>query len=80
MVGEKRAREMAVSAVLPVLRGLPNAARAVDKLYASFPSLSENTITREARRLLGKHERLKMSACEQQGLMHLYRQAVSPRA
>jgi hypothetical protein len=45
--------------------------------YLAFPALSRNTITREARSLLGTHAKLRMNAGEQQGFMHLDRHVVS---
>ena len=83
LVGTGRAREIAVGAVLPALaaeaavlgdRALEG--RVHDR-YERFPALPDNTVTREAQRLLGPGgETLRLSACEHQGLMYLYRHAV----
>ena len=84
LVGTGRAREMAVGAVLPTLaadaaaRGDRPLARRVRAAYERFPALPDNTLTREARRLLGPRARaMRLSACEHQGLMRLYRLAVA---
>ena len=84
LVGTGRAREMAVGAVLPTLaadaaaRGDRRLAREVHAVYERFPALPDNTLTREARRLLGpRAHAMHLSACEHQGLMHLYRLAVA---
>ena len=85
-LGEQRAREVAVNAVLPVLLAWAKAkryrtlARACLACYQDFPALGDNTVTREARRLLGERgAKLRLSACEHQGLMRLYRRAVAGR-
>lgn len=81
-LGTQRAHEIVVNAVLPVLAaasrmgGDRRSARAAQACYESFPALGENTVTREARRLLGDRAALRLAAREQQGLLHLYRGAV----
>ena len=84
LVGTGRAREVAVGAVLPFLaadaaaRGDRPLARRVHAIYERFPALPDNTLTREARRLLGpRAHAMRLSACEHQGLMRLYRLAVA---
>ena len=84
LVGTGRAREIAVGAVLPALaaeaaaRGDRGLARCALAAYERFPALPDNTVTREARRLLGpRAHALRLSACEHQGLMRLYRLAVA---
>ncbi len=53
-------------------------AREVGAMYERFPALPDNTVTREARRLLGPRAlAMRLDACEHQGLMHLYRRAVA---
>ncbi len=53
-------------------------AREVRAAYERFPALPDNTLTREARRLLGpRAHAMRLSACEHQGLMRLYRLAVA---
>ena len=80
---EQRAREIAVNAVIPVLLATSRAtrdralSRACVACYQTFPALGDNTVIREARRLLGQRgPKLRLSACEHQGLMRLYRRAV----
>ena len=78
LVGEARAKEIAVNAVLPVLAATDNhKARSV---FESFPALGGNTVLNEALMLLGKPRALRLSACEQLGLQRLYQEAVSPDA
>ena len=84
LVGTGRAREVAVGAVLPALaaeaaaRGDRALERCVHAIYDGFPALADNTLTREARRLLGpRAHAMRLSACEHQGLMRLYRLAVA---
>ena len=74
---------MAVGAVLPALAaeaaatGDGRLSRCVHAAYERFPTLPDNTVTREARRLLGpRAQAMRLGACEHQGLMHLYRRAV----
>ena len=82
LVGLGRAREIAAGAALPILaadaglRGDRALGKHVQTLYERLPSLPGNTLTREARRLLGPHARVRLNACEHQGLMHAYRAAV----
>lgn len=78
-VGEARAREIIVNAVLPTLAAEaqinadePGLA-AHKAAYANLPALPENTITKEAKLLLGDAVPKRLGACEQQGLIHLYR-------
>ena len=80
LVGTGRAREIAVGAVLPVLAAVGDRrlCRCVHAAYDRFPALPDNTLTREARRLLGpRAQAMRFSACEHQGLMRLYRRAVA---
>ena len=85
LIGRGRALEMAVNVALPTLdawggiQGDPGLRELCRRLYLEMPALQENTITREARRLAGGPylPRLRLRACEQQGLMHLYRREVA---
>ena len=84
LVGVGRAREAAVGGVLPTLgaeaalRDDRRLATLVRGVYDRLPALPDNTITREARRLLGPGgTSMRLNACEHQGLMHLYRRAVA---
>ena len=74
---------MAANAVLP---GLAAQARRRDDrhgvarlaaLFEEVPPLPANSLTREASRLLGDRDTGRLGACEQQGLLHLYRRAVA---
>ena len=82
LIGAGRAREAAVNAVLPVIAaqvmieaqaGMSDAAA---EAYRLFPSLPDNSVTREARRLAGA-QGMRLSACEQLGLMRLYRRGIA---
>ena len=85
LIGRGRALEMVVNVALPVLDAWagtqedPELRTRCRRLYLAMPALQENTITREARRLAGGPylPGLRLGACEQQGLMHLYRKAVA---
>ncbi len=88
LVGDARAKEIAVNAVLPVLAamntpGVPSTADAslgtpAGQTYAGFPALGGNTVLREALMLLGPRRGLRLGACEQLGLQRLYQEAVAP--
>lgn len=88
LVGDARAREIAVNAVLPVLAALcmPSTSAAcatsegtpAGETYARFPALGGNTVLREALMLLGPRPGLRLGACEQLGLQRLYQEAVAP--
>ncbi len=74
LIGVGRAREIVVNAVLPLLAatGNPHA----EDVFMQHPSLSENALTREARRLTGA-QGMRLSACEQLGLLRLYRGSIA---
>ena len=74
LIGVGRARETVVNAVLPLLAavGSPHA----EELFLRYPSLSENSLTREARRLTGA-QGMCLSAREQLGLVRLYRGSIA---
>ncbi len=77
LTGSGRAREIAVNAALPLLAALGSDSGALaEEAYRRFPALPENAATREARRLAGA-EGMRLSACEQQGLIRLYRRGVA---
>ena len=83
MIGEGRARQMAANAVLPGLaaqarrRGDRRGVARLAALFEEVPPLPANSLTREAFRLLGDRDAGRLGACEQQGLLHLYRRAVA---
>ncbi len=74
LIGVGRARETVVNAVLPLLvaAGAPHA----EGVFAHYPSLPKNSLTREARRLTGA-QGMRLSACEQLGLVRLYRRSIA---
>ena len=80
-VGASRAREVAISAVLPFFHAWAGIRRdgalqaASLEMYRSFPSPGDNEITREMRRLLSSEgETVKVTGARRhQGLVHLYR-------
>ena len=73
LIGAGRAREIVVNAVLPLLAaGNPHA----EDVFVQYPSLPENSLTREARRLTGA-QGIRLSACEQLGLVRLYRGSIA---
>ena len=85
LVGAERAAEVAVNVVLPFLHaygGLGRApalkADALD-LYRAFPSLAENEITREMKRIIGAGAQAVeiRTARRQQGLIKLYKSMAS---
>ncbi len=77
LIGSGRAREIAVNAALPLLASQEGAGGGrAEALYRKFPPLPENAVTREARRLAGAAG-MRLTACEQQGLMRLYRRGVA---
>ena len=78
-IGQGRARDLAVNAALPFMHGLAAvrremaAAEAALDLYARFPKLQENELTREMAAQLIDHawNGAASSARRQQGLLHL---------
>ena len=82
LIGAGRAREAAVNAVLPVIaaqamiEALPAMSDAAAEAYRRFPALPDNSVSREARRLAGA-QGMRLSACEQLGLMRLYRRGIA---
>jgi hypothetical protein len=75
LVGDARAREVLVNAALPVLAAMGD--ERARCMYERAPSLPDNTVTREARNLVGTRKGLRLGACQQQGLLRTYREAVS---
>ncbi len=77
LTGSGRAREIAVNAALPLLAAKEEGGGSgAAALYRMFPPLPENSVTREARRLAGAVG-MRLTACEQQGLIRLYRRGVA---
>jgi len=75
LIGTGRAREIVVNAVLPFLHayGASVANSSLEenagRIYGSYPSLSQNELTRYMGGLLGNQA---YGACRQQGLLHIY--------
>lgn len=74
LIGTGRAREVVVNAVLPLLAAKDNSD--AEALFLRYPSLPENSLAREARRLTGA-QGMRLSACEQLGLLRLYRGSIA---
>ena len=81
-IGKARARDMLINIALPFLhsyaveQGNGELAHATQAAYATAPKLQDNEITREMRRLCNLGEEVKLTARRQQGLIHLYKQAL----
>jgi len=75
LIGTGRAREIVVNAVLPFMCAYGAStndsmlAENARSIYASYPSLSQNELTRYMGGLLGNQAN---GACRQQGLLHIY--------
>ena len=85
LIGASRSGDVAVNAVLPALHAFAllqsNAALAAScrHLFIQLPPLQENTLTREARRLLGENRLAEVivTARRQQGLLGLYKEMLA---
>ncbi|MDD5312602.1 MAG: DUF2851 family protein [Dehalococcoidia bacterium] len=78
LLGRGKAAEIAVNVVLPYFaslalenRDISLICRVID-IYSEYHSLSENEITRYMRSMLSLDQPGRLSACRQQGLLHLY--------
>ncbi|MBN1690032.1 MAG: DUF2851 family protein [Dehalococcoidia bacterium] len=75
LIGTGRAREIVVNAVLPFMRAYGAStndsmlAENARSIYAAYPSLSQNELTRYMGGLLGNQA---YGACRQQGLLHIF--------
>lgn len=76
LIGAGRAREIAMNAALPALAAAGCAD--AEGVFLRFSALPENALTKEARRLAGAAG-MRLSACEQIGLIRLYRRSVAGR-
>lgn len=76
LIGAGRAREIAVNAALPALAAAGSGE--AEGVYSRFPAPPENALTKEARRLAGAAG-TRLTACEQIGLIRLYRRSVGGR-
>ena len=79
LLGTSKAGEIAVNVILPFAFSwgeLANEARLVDKaieLYRNYPRLAGNCITRHMTKQLCLEEPFDLTACHQQGLIHIFR-------
>ncbi|MEJ2739146.1 MAG: DUF2851 family protein, partial [Dehalococcoidia bacterium] len=79
LLGNNKAGDIVVNVVLPFIASwaeLHNDALSREKAlnaYICFPRLAENHVTRHMREQIFHDRKVKMTACRQQGLIHLYR-------
>jgi hypothetical protein len=79
LLGNSKAGEIAVNVILPFTFSwgeLANAEKLAEhaiELYRNYPKLAENCITRHMKKQLGFEEPLDLTACHQQGLIHIFR-------
>jgi hypothetical protein len=79
LLGNSKAGEIVVNVVLPFAFSwgeLANEAQLTEnaiELYRNYPKLAENCITRHMKKQLGFEEPFDLSACHQQGLIHVFR-------
>lgn len=74
LIGTGRAQEIIVNSVLPLLAA--SGYSCAEDIYIQHPPLPENSLTREARRLTGA-KGMRLTACEQLGLLRLYRGSIA---
>jgi hypothetical protein len=79
LLGNSKAGEIAVNVILPFTFSwgeLANAEKLAEhaiELYRNYPKLAENCITRHMKKQLGLEEPFDLTACHQQGLIHIFR-------
>ena len=79
LLGNSKADEIAVNVILPFTFSwgeLANAEKLAEhaiELYRNYPKLAENCITRHMKKQLGLEEPFDLTACHQQGLIHIFR-------
>jgi hypothetical protein len=79
LLGNSKAGEIAVNVILPFTFSwgeLANEAKLTEnaiELYRNYPKLAENCITRHMKKQLGFEEPFDLTACHQQGLIHIFR-------
>jgi hypothetical protein len=79
LLGNSKAREIIVNVVLPFAftwgKLAHDASLAVNapELYLSYPKLAENFVTRHMAKQLCLNDRFNLTACHQQGLIHIFR-------
>jgi hypothetical protein len=79
LLGNSKAGEIAVNVILPFTFSwgeLANEAKLTEnviELYRNYPKLAENCITQHMKKQLGFEEPFDLTACHQQGLIHIFR-------
>jgi hypothetical protein len=79
LLGNSKAREIAVNVVLPFafswgkMANEPELTEKATELYISYPKLAENEITRHMEKQLCLKEPFDFTACHQQGMIHIFR-------
>jgi len=79
ILGNSKAGEIAVNVILPFTfswGALANEAKLTEnaiELYRNYPKLAENCITQHMKKQLGFEEPFDLTACHQQGLIHVFR-------
>jgi hypothetical protein len=79
LLGNSKAGEIAVNVVLPFAFSWGELANEVQltenaiELYRNYPKLAENCITRHMKKQLRFEEPFDLTACHQQGLIHIFR-------
>jgi len=79
LLGNSKAREIAVNVILPFAFSwgkLASEAKLTEKameLYRNYPGLAENCITRHMAKQLCLEDLFDFTACHQQGLIHIFR-------
>ena len=79
LLGNSKADEIVVNVVLPFALSwgeLANEVKLTEKameLYRNYPKLTENCITRHMKKQLGFKGPFDLSACHQQGMIHVFR-------
>jgi hypothetical protein len=78
LLGKSKARELAVNVALPFayswgrLSGETELADRAIELYRGYPRLADNYLTRHMIRQLGLDQSAGLTACHQQGLIHIF--------
>lgn len=79
LLGNNKSGEIAVNVILPFafswgkVANEPGLMKKTMELYNSYPKLAENEITRHMAKQLGLEEPADLTACHQQGLIHIFR-------
>lgn len=79
LLGNSKARETAINVILPfslcwgIMAAEKQLADRVLSLYRDYPRLAENCLTRHMKGQLGLDGCLELTACRQQGLLHIFK-------